>query len=200
MLVLYDRDTSSNALKVRFLLAELGLDYEKRHVPPERPRPDWLTSWHPVGGVPAIDDDGFMLAESNAILRYLASRERRADLYPDGDLRARARVDWVMDTWSTWVRPIFGPVEVAGGIRGPLDEAELAALMPATETMLGEIERLIADNGTAVGTFTIADMCAAPTLLRWRRLPFDHARWPKLDRLAETVLAHPSFLAAGPVR
>jgi glutathione S-transferase len=41
VLELYDHPVSSNALKVRFLLAELGLDYERIRVPIERPRPDW---------------------------------------------------------------------------------------------------------------------------------------------------------------
>ena len=39
MLVLYDHPASSNALKARFLLAELGLEYERRHVPFAEPRP-----------------------------------------------------------------------------------------------------------------------------------------------------------------
>ena len=72
-LVLYDNPLSSNALKARFLLAELGLEYERREVPFDEPRPPWLTEFHPFGRIPALDDDGFRLGGSNTILRYLAS-------------------------------------------------------------------------------------------------------------------------------
>lgn len=37
-LLLYDNPTSSNALKARFLLAELGLEYDRRTVPYDLPR------------------------------------------------------------------------------------------------------------------------------------------------------------------
>jgi glutathione S-transferase len=40
-IVLYDNPASSNAMKVRFMLAELGLPYERRRVPLAHPRPDW---------------------------------------------------------------------------------------------------------------------------------------------------------------
>lgn len=39
MLTLYDHPDSSCALRVRFLLAELGLPYDRRQVPMVRPRP-----------------------------------------------------------------------------------------------------------------------------------------------------------------
>ena len=39
--LLYSNPVSTNALKVRFLLAELGLDYDTREVPLSQPRPDW---------------------------------------------------------------------------------------------------------------------------------------------------------------
>src|SRR5579863_7325332 len=112
-LVLYDNAASSNAMKVRFLLAELGLDYERRHVPLARPRPDWYLERYPFGTVPFLEDGGLAVGESNAILRYLANRERRDDLYP-AEPGARARVDWALDAWSTQFRGGFFPAERVG--------------------------------------------------------------------------------------
>ena len=89
-LLLYDNPASSNALKARFMLAEVGLDYERRTVPFDQPRPDWYLAVNPVGGIPTLEDDGLVLAESHAILRYLAAREGRDDLYP-AEPRERAR-------------------------------------------------------------------------------------------------------------
>src|SRR5262249_8194483 len=112
VLVLYDNPISSNALKVRFLLAELELEYERRAVPIERPRPDWYVEANPLTGSTTLADGGVVVPESNAILRYLANRERRDDLYPS-DPAARARVDMALDRYSLSFRPAFFKVEAA---------------------------------------------------------------------------------------
>ena len=102
-MLLYSNPVSTNALKVRFLLAELGLEYDTREVPLSQPRPDWYLAVNPVGGVPALDDDGLVMAESNAILRYLALREGRDDLYPSDPAR-RAPVDEFLDRFAVTLR------------------------------------------------------------------------------------------------
>jgi glutathione S-transferase len=198
-LLLYDNAASSNALKVRFLLAELGLEYERREVPLERPRPEWYLEVNPLGGVPALDDGDVRLAESNAILRYLARREGRADLYP-ATAREAVRVDWLLDVWSTAVRPVMGPFERAAGIFGSAEPDGVDASRDAAARVLGAVERVVADNGTMTGSFTIADCCAAPTLFRSRKLPLELERWPRLASVRETVTARAAFAAAGPVR
>ena len=50
--VLHDNALSSNAQKVRFLLAELGQTAELREVPFAYPRPDWHLAVNPLGGIP----------------------------------------------------------------------------------------------------------------------------------------------------
>ena len=104
-LVLYDNPRSSNALKVRFLLAELGLAHERRAVDLARPRPEGYIALNPVGGIPTLDDDGFVLSESHAILRYLAAREGRDDLLP-ADPFERARVDEFLDRFCEAVAKV----------------------------------------------------------------------------------------------
>lgn len=61
-------------------------------MPRARPRPDWYVEVNPFGGVPAIRNGELVLAESQAILRHLATREGRNDLYPT-DPAMRAHVD-----------------------------------------------------------------------------------------------------------
>ena len=207
-LVLYDHPVSSNALKVRFLLAELGLEYEKVHVPFAEPRPELLTRHHPFGRIPLLEDGDVRVGESNTILRYLAHRERRFDLYPEGPAE-RARVDWALDTWSTSVRPALFPLErlvalnvdAEAGEGDPerADPEEVAAGMARAQGPLDNFERFVAGNGTVLGDFTIADCSVGPALWRSYRLPLDFARWPKVALLRETIAKHPSFVAAGPV-
>src|SRR4029453_18024452 len=112
MLVLYDNPSSSNALKARFLLAELGLEYERRYVPFAEPRPAEYVALNPFGRIPTLIDGELVLPESNAILRYLADREGREDLYPR-DPAQRAPVEAALDAWSTQVRPALFPLEMA---------------------------------------------------------------------------------------
>jgi glutathione S-transferase len=59
---------------------------------------------NPNGKVPLLDDDGFILWESHAIMQYLADRSPGQDLYP-GDFQARADVRWfarvqALDAWK----------------------------------------------------------------------------------------------------
>jgi len=200
-LTLYTMPASGNALKVRFLLAELGLEYERVEVPPPRPRPDWYLEINPAGGVPTLVDDNFALAESNAILRYLALRERREDLYPS-EMRAHAWVNRLLDTWSTLVRPALFPLELACGLFGEPTADDVEPNVGPATAALAAVEQVISDNGTMTGSFTIADVCAAPTLFRSGKLglPIDWSALPRLAAVREAVTTHPAFLTAGPVR
>ncbi len=207
-LVLYDNPVSANAMKVRFLLAELGLEYERKHVPIDRPRPDWYLDRYPFGTIPFMDDDGYELGESNAILRYLANREGRADLYP-ADARARARVDWALDAWSTQFRGGLFPAERiglmhtdwegGGGRAEDADQAELAEAIDGARAKFDIMERFVADNGTVLGEFSIADCAFGPVLWRWYRLPLEFDQWPKVARLRDAVSARPAFSEMGAV-
>jgi glutathione S-transferase len=207
-LLLYDNPVSSNALKARFALAELGLSYEKRDVPLTRPRPDWYMSVNPFGRVPTLVDGELVLPESNAILRYLASRERRDDLYPV-DAVERAPVDYLLDAWSTQIRPALFRLEQAalfhrdadrgGGRWEEGDPAAIEAARPGAEAMLDVFESVLAGNGTVLGRFTVVDLAVGPVLWRTKRLPLELARWPKAYALREAIELRSSFQAAGPL-
>jgi len=207
-LVLYSNPASSNAMKVRFLLAELGLEYEREHVPLARPRPDWYVEIYPFGTIPFLRDGDFELGESNAMLRYLADREGRADLYPR-EPRERARVDWALDAWSTQFRGTFFPAELLALMQSPIDEGgsraedadqpALSAAIDGVKPRLDLMERFVADNGTVLGTFTIADCAFAPVLWRWYRMPLPFDPWPKVALLRDTVTARPAFAAMEPL-
>ncbi len=91
MLRLHDNLTSGNGFKVRLLLSQLGLPYQRIEYDIDRREtrtPDFLLK-NPNGRIPVLElDDGTFLAESNAILWYLAEGTR---FLPD-DRRERAQV------------------------------------------------------------------------------------------------------------
>lgn len=205
-LLLYDNPISSNALKVRFMLAELGLAHERRTVPFDLPRPEWYTALNPVGGIPTLDDDGVVVAESHAILRYLADREARDDLYPAG-YRDRAAVDVFLDRFAITFRPAFfryespalGFVPGKGMLGGEPRLDELSGVVEKIAPTLELLDNVIGGSGFALGRFTIADVAAAPILFRTTKTGLDLGRFPNLARWRETLLARPSFAAADPV-
>ncbi len=187
---LHDHPDSTNALKVRFLLQELGLTCQLVRTPMGSQREGADGSASPFGLVPVLDDGGFILTESNTILRYLADRAGRDDLYPRGP-RARARVDERLDALSLQVRGALWPVESAAE-DGPVP----AHLIDDLALALDGFEELIADNGTCTGFFSIADCAAAGRLVHLPELPIDIGRWPKIHRLLETLMARPAFVRA----
>ena len=205
-LLLYDNPVSSNALKARFLLAERGLPYERRAVPFDLPRPDWYLAVNPVGGIPSLADGDTVISESHTILRYLAARERRDDLYPAG-LDERAAVEQFLDRWAITFRPAFFRFEVAalgfvpgkGMLGGPPDPEALPGVADAIAPLLRTLDGLVDVSGYVLGHFTIADVAAAPVLYRTTHTGLDLSPYPNLERWRKTLLARPAFAAAGPV-
>src|SRR5688500_12185329 len=88
------RKTSINVRKVLWTCAELDLPFEHLESDPH------LLAKNPNAMVPVIDDDGFVMWESNAICRYLAGKQPSGILLP-GEPRARARVEQWMDWQAT---------------------------------------------------------------------------------------------------
>ena len=205
-LVLFDHPTSSNALKVRFLLAELGLEYERREVPLTRPRPGWYLAVNPVSGVPTLQDGDFVLAESHAILRWLCAREGRDDIHPP-EPHERARVDEFLDRWHTRLRPAFFRHEIpslgwtpdGSLLSAPPDPEQAAKAEAAIQDDLALFEALVGDGTCVLGRFTIADCAVAPVLFRTTKTGLSLAAFPKLTALRDALLARPAWAAAEPV-
>ena len=163
MLKIYGSDLSAPSNKVRFAANALGLKYEYIRInlrEGEHMKPEYKQI-HPSNKVPAIDDDGFRLFESNAIIRYLADKVK-SGLYP-ADLKQRAIVDQWVDFGSMHVGLALSKVvynRVFAPIRGvPVDEGSLKEglafldrFLPVVENRLGETKYL------ASNAVTLADI------------------------------------------
>jgi glutathione S-transferase len=97
MLKIYGADLSSPSNKIRFTANYLNIPYEYTRVSLRdgEHRKEWFLKLTPVGKIPVIDDDGFVLFESGAIIKYLAGKNN-SDLYP-ADVKRRALIDQWMD-------------------------------------------------------------------------------------------------------
>src|SRR6476660_10063520 len=101
MIKIWGRNTSVNVQKVMWALGELGVPHERIDVGGsfgKHNEPAYL-AMNPNGLVPTLEDDGFVLWESNAIVRYLCAKHSAGNLWPE-DLQIRADADRWLD-WPT---------------------------------------------------------------------------------------------------
>jgi glutathione S-transferase len=96
---------SPRAFKVMAVANHLGLDYELQQLDPTK-REHLSAAYavvNPNKRIPTMEDDGFILWESNAIMQYLASKKPGTGLLPP-DSRARAQVNqwqfWDISSWD----------------------------------------------------------------------------------------------------
>ena len=169
MLKVYGRANSINVRRVLWMLDELGLKYEREDwgrgfKPTDSPE---FRTINPVGVVPVIDDDGFRLRESNSIVRYLADKHGRADLYPK-DLRQRATIeswmDWSSTEFASGMRPIFHALVV----KNPAFANQVDS---ATKEWSGQMQ-VLEQHLSAHGPFAMGKS------LHDRRHPARHGRQP----------------------
>ena len=127
----------------------------------------------PFGVVPVIDDGGFMLRESNTIVRYLASKHGRADLYPK-DLKdpryGRVWMDWTSTDFSSAMRRCSS---ACWSKPGYIDKVEAGAKEWSRQMRL--LERISPTNGPYVRgrSFTVGDIPVGLVVNRWFSIPFE---------------------------
>jgi glutathione S-transferase len=92
VITLYDADRCPYCARVRMVLAEKGVEYENVAIDLSN-RPVWLYEKNPVGKVPVLEEDAFVLPESAVIMEYLEERYPEPALLPaDPAQRALARL------------------------------------------------------------------------------------------------------------
>ncbi|MBP6337621.1 MAG: glutathione S-transferase family protein [Vitreoscilla sp.] len=95
MITLYEYALSGNCYKVRQLAAWLGLPLQRVPInlhPGQQHKSAEFLALNPLGQVPVINDDGFVLRDSQAILVYLASRHDSEGRWYPADPQARGQI------------------------------------------------------------------------------------------------------------
>jgi glutathione S-transferase len=99
-----------------------------------------FVSLNPSKMVPVLEDDGFVLTESSAILKYLAEKSGSA-AYPAGDIKTRAKINELMDWINTNFYGDFGYGLVYPQVfphhKRPTDESQQVTLDWAKERCEG---------------------------------------------------------------
>jgi glutathione S-transferase len=151
-------------------LEEKGASYRLWPVAPGTMKSQPHISRHPFGRVPVLEHDGFMLYESQAILRYLDRVLPTPPLTPD-EPKAAARMDQAMNVndWYLFqgVNTVIGWHRVVGPrVMGLTpDEGAIAAVMPKAHAVCNELSRLLGTQSYFAGeAVTLADLLLAPQL------------------------------------
>ena len=145
----------------------------------------------PFRQVPVIDDDGFVVAESAAVVLYLA--EKAGKLIP-GDVQGRTRVvQWCFAATST-----VEPTLVCGDFIEIFDSDNAAHKLKAevrkmAGRWLGDVERRLEDREwIACADFTVADIMMAGVLRTIRKTDL-MAPFPKLTAYYARCFARPAW-------
>lgn len=160
MIKLYTFPPSTNSRKVRIVLLEKGLEFERVNVDltkREQKAPEYLKI-HPFGQVPALDDEGFVLYDSTVINEYLEDEYPYPSLMPsDSEGRARARL--LEDFRDSHFNPYC--VHIIYEMRKPEGERDAQRIDNAKAQIAAcfdRIENELQDKEYLAGTFSLADI------------------------------------------
>jgi glutathione S-transferase len=151
-------------------LEDKGASYRLSPVAPGTLRSEPHISRHPFGRVPVLEHDGFMLYESQAILRYL-DRVLPSPALTPADPKAAGRMDQVMNISDWYLFQGVNNVISFHRIIGPRllgltpDEKAIAEAMPKAHVVFNELSRLLGTKTYFAGEeVTLADILVAPQL------------------------------------
>lgn len=187
----YTRD-----LRVMWALEECGLAYEPIGLdcgPNGLASENWFEPISPFKQIPAIDDDGYLLTESGAILLYLA--EKSGKLIPP-DLQGRAQVyRWLITSLNN-IEPFALPILFAD-IQGD-SNPHMKGLRPWHVDILARffapIDQMLKTQPFVTGAeFTVADI-AFTCVLRELRKTEILGKYPHMENYRHRCEERPAFV------
>lgn len=196
MIKIWGRITSINVRKVVWAARELGLEFERIDVGGKfggLDTPDYV-GMNPNSKIPTLDDNGYILWESNAIVRYLAAQYNGGGLWI-ADARKRGEADH----WMDWQATEFGPASTPVFwqlIRTPEAQRDAKVIADSTAACarLGVIldKALEGRNYLAGDSFSVADIIVGCVADRWLNLPIARPDTPNVRRWFDSLAARPA--------
>jgi len=184
-----------NPNKVALFLEESGLPYEVVPVDTRKGdqfKPEFLAV-NPNGKVPAIDDDGVFVFDSNAILLYLAEKTGKflpADIY--------GRYDAIQ--WTFWQMGGLGPMAGQNHhFRNYAQEKIKYAIdryVNETNRLYGVLNKRLSNREFIAGDYSIADMASYPWVVPYKNQSQNIDDFPHLKRWLETIRERPATVRA----
>ena len=203
-MTLYEMHISPHARKVRLLASELGLKLDTVQVDPRtgETRSHEFLARNPNGRVPTLDDDGFILYESPAIMKYLAAKKPERGLYGK-DTKSQA----LIDQWTCWW---VGGVEAAIDAlawelyikpnilkKGGNDPGIMADAHARIDRFLPVLDKQLEGRDFVLGDLSMVDFLIGPRLDTGPAfLKFDISSYKNINAWLERLRAKPYWATA----
>ena len=175
---------------------ELGLDFERIEaggVHGVVKTPEYV-AMNPNSQIPVLQDDQYVLWESNVITRYLCAKHSTGNLYP-ADLQER----FDAERWMEWQQTTVNPASRNGFwhlVRLPADQRDPALVVQsnaAVELLMAMLDAHLATRSFIVGErFTMADIPLGCEVQRWFGLPQSREPRPNIERWFALLFARPA--------
>jgi glutathione S-transferase len=198
MLKIWGRNTSSNVQKVIWALGEMKLPFDRLDVGGSfgKTKDAPYLAMNPNSLVPTLEEeDGFILWESNSIVRYLAAKHANRTLEP-ADLKTRA----LAQKWMDWQLSVLGPAITPvfwGLIRTPPEKRDANAIAAAKEKTIAAAKIMDAQLGKtqylAGGEFSYGDIPVGIMIYRYMQLIPERPATPGLDRWYAAISSRAAF-------
>jgi len=197
MLKLWGRNTSSNVQKAMWAIGEMGLAYQRIDIggPFGKNREPPYLAMNPNGLVPTLEEeDGFLLWESNSIVRYLAAKH--ASTLQPGDLHMRALahqwMDWQLSVMGPAITPVFW-----GLVRTPPEKRDTNAIEAGKVKTTEAVKMLDAQLGrtafVAGDAFSYGDIPVGVMARRYRDLVPERPAFKNFERWYAAIATRPAF-------
>ena len=201
MITLYDYVLSVNCYKQRLMLSILDIPHELIDI-------DFYPGWehkgaafkkiNPLGHIPVIDDDGYVLWDAHAILVYLAARyDPTSTWYPTGDPQVLGEVaSWLLFAEGTTNTASAARLHVNLGYDFDLEACQAGAhrLFRVLDGHLWFREQEGLDWVASAETPTVADIALFPDVVLSEEGGISRDAYPALRRWTERVQRLPGFV------
>ncbi len=200
MIRLYTHPFAIVPWRIRIALHEKGIEYEsvETDLYTKAATPQFR-KLNPFAQIPVIDHDGFVIAESIAILEYLEEKYPEPALLPrDVRLRATARqlmcwgTDYWPNAWKKWMAP-----RLPHGLGDAYTEQTVLEGKQEICLHLDVLEAQLSGRAWLADEYSLADICYAPFVLVLDRVDLgdEIRRRPKVLRWHSQLLNRPSIAA-----
>src|SRR5271170_878934 len=197
MIKVLGRLTSSNVQKVMWCIDELDVAHERVDIGGPfggNKEPAYLAK-NPNGVVPTIEEDGFVLWESNACVRYIGAKYGAGKIWPN-DLKMRADAD----RWMDWQQTKLGaPMTTIFWtfVRTKPEDRDLKAAATAAaklNELYAVVDKALAGRKFLAGDqLTMGDIPMGIFAFRWFNLPVERVRLANLEAWYGRLTERPAY-------
>jgi glutathione S-transferase len=199
MIKIWGRNTSSNVQKAMWAVGELKLEHTRIDVGGafgKNKEPAYL-AMNPNGLVPTLEEeDGFLLWESNSVVRYLVGKFDKSGTLEPRDPKQRA----LASQWMDWQLSVAGPAITPvfwGMIRTPPEKRDPAAISAGKEKTVAAMQILDAQLAktqyVAGDSFSYGDIPVGIMCYRYVQLVPERPKTANLDRWYAAISSRQAF-------